>query len=636
MKLLILSTGLLLIHGRPQMTGFNPGTDSEKTGSGSGYNAGSGGDQGSDYDESAIHYPDESQGDSGYNAGNSGSGFNPHIPDFVPDESITNPGGMGASGFNPGISQNAPLKPSNRPDSNTGGSGFNPGRTGDSGFNPGSNQNTGFNPGRTGDSGFNPGSNQNTGFNPGSNQNNGFNPGSPGSGAPGFGGFKTPIIFADDNEVEVKAKPASSLPPYMPGGDKRPYLREDNPVDEEGEEEEEDVRVLLLQPVAFNPQLETSPGNSFIAAQTLPSGVQFAGVPTGPYVPGTNKQQYLRGRQQTDIRPAQGIQTFPAPIMTPHTRPFPRRPAPVPADSALVSLLTAANPLTGGATAQTLPGEIVFAATSERKPYVPGTNKQQYLRGGQPQTEPFTAEETDVQYVPLIQVRANLPAQTLPSEIVFDESYVPGSNKQQFVKGGPQTKPFLAQYAPLVRAGVAQSLPSPIAFDEGYVPGSNKQQYVRGESQAQYVPLLRAGIASTLPSPIVFNEGYVPGSNKQQYVRGGNIGVQTLPSPIVFHEDYAPGSNKEQYVREGPLVTVGDAQTLPSPITGVRAPYVPGGNKQQYLRSGAQSSAYPGVSARPSFPPGYYPSLGLGRMVQGESQVAYESQQGPKNVLYFF
>merc|ERR1711971_442461 len=423
---------------------------------------------------------------------------------------------MGASGFNPGIDKNAPLKPSNRPDSNTGGSGFNPGRTGDSGFNPGSNQNTGFNPG--------------------SNQNNGFNPGSPGSGAPGFGGFKTPIIFADDNEVEVKAKPASSLPPYMPGGDKRPYLRGDKPVDEEGEEEEDDIRVVLLQPVAINPQLETSPGNSFIAAQTLPSGVQFAGVPTGPYVPGTNKQQYLRGRQQTDTRPAQGIQTFPAPIMTPHTRPFPRRPAPVPADSALVSLLTAANPLTGGATAQTLPGEIVFAATSERKPYVHGTNKQQqYLRGGQKQTKPFTAEESDVQYVPLIQVRANLPAQTLPSEIVFDEGYVPGSNKQQYVRGESQ-----AQYVPLLRAGIASTLPSPIVFNEGYVPGSNKQQYVRGGNTGVQI----------LPSPIVFNEDYVPGSNKQQYVKGGNIGVQTLPSPIVFNEDYVPSSNKEQYVGE--------------------------------------------------------------------------------------
>merc|ERR1719410_867450 len=569
------------------MTGFNPGTDSDRTGSGSGYNAGSGGDQGSD--ESAIHYLDESQGDSGYNAGNSGSGFNPHIPDFVPDESITNPGGMGASGFNPGKSA-APLKPSNRPDSNTGGSGFNPGRTGDSGFNPGSSQNTGF------------------------------NPGSPGSGAPGFGSFKTPIIFADDNEVEEKAKPASSLPPYMPGGDKRPYLRgevekETRPVEEEDDDE---VRVILLQPVAYNPQLETSPGNSFIAAQTLPSGVQFAGVPTGPYVPGTNKQQYLRGRQQT--RPAQGIQTFPAPIMTPHTRPFPKRPAPVSADSALVSLLTAANPLTGEATAQTLPGEIVFAAPSERKPYVPGTNKQQYLRGeAQKQTKPFIAEETDVQYVPLVQVRANLPAQTLSSQIVFDEGYVAGSNKQQYVKGGPQTKPSIAQYAPLIRAGTAQTLPNTIAFEEGYVPGSNKQQFVRGESQ--YVPLLRTGVASTLPSPIVFNEGYVPGSNKLQYVK------------------------------DGPLVTVGEAQTLPSPIkwaeqqtSGVRAPYVPGANKQQYLRSGppgelvsvsASAAAYPGVSARPSFPPGYYPSLGFGRMVQEETQ-AYESQQGPKNVLYFF
>merc|ERR1719232_2335725 len=250
--------------------------------------------------------------------------------------------------------------------------------------------------------------------------------------------------------------------------------------------------------------------------------------------------------------------------MTPHTRPFPRRPAPVSADPALVSLLTAANPLTGGATAQTLPGEIVFAAPSERQPYVPGTNKQQYLRGSQKQTKPFIAEETGVQYVPIVQVRANLPAQTLPS---------------------------------------------PIAFEEGYVPGSNKQQYVRGGTQSQYVPLVTAGVANTLPSPIVFNEGYVPGSNKQQYVK------------------------------EGPLVAAVDAQTLPSPITwAVRAPYVPGANKQQYLRSGepVSVSSYPGVSTRPSFPPGYYPSLGLGRMVQGESQVAYEAQQGPKNVLYFF
>merc|ERR1712061_892639 len=240
----------------------------------------------------------------------------------------------------------------------------------------------------------------------------------------------------------------------------------------------------------------------------------------------------------------------------------------------LVSLLTAANPVTGGATAQTLPSPIVFAP-SEREPYVPGTNKQQYLK----QTKPFPAEEqTEVQYVPLIQVRSNVPVRTLPSQIVFEEGYVPGSNKQQYVRGGPQTKPFIAQYAPLIKARVVQTLPSPITFEEGYVPGSNKQQYVRGG------PLVRVGGAQTLPSPITWAE-----------------------------EEQAPVS--------------------------VRAPYVPGTNKQQYLRSGAQEepvSAYPGVSARPSFPPGYYPSFGFGRMIPGESQVAFEGQQGPKNVLYFF
>merc|ERR1712061_227939 len=231
----------------------------------------------------------------------------------------------------------------------------------------------------------------------------------------------------------------------------------------------------------------------------------------------------------------------------------------------LVSLLTAANPVTGGATAQTLPSPIVFAP-SEREPYVPGTNKQQYLK----QTKPFPAEEqTEVQYVPLIQVRSNVPVQTLPSQIVFEEGYVPGSNKQQYVRGGPQTKPFIAQYAPLIKTGVAQTLPSPITFEEGYVPGSNKLQYTKGGPQTkpfnpQFVPLIKAGVAQTLPSPITFNEGYVPGSNKQQYVRSG--------------------------AQEEPV------------------------------------SAYPGVSARPSFPTGYYPSLGFGRMIPGESQVAFEGQ----------
>merc|ERR1712165_704685 len=157
---------LLHVHSRPQiaqMEGFNPGQNSGQSGSGSGYNAGSDSQQ-------------------------------------------------------------------------QGNSGFNPGRNGDSGFNPGSdsdgqNGNSGFNPGRNGESGFNGGSegNQqdgNSGFNPGRNGDSGFNAGKPGGVPPGSTGFRTPIIFAEDNELEdVRVTPDSPLPPYQPGGDKRPYLR---------------------------------------------------------------------------------------------------------------------------------------------------------------------------------------------------------------------------------------------------------------------------------------------------------------------------------------------------------------------------------------------------------------------------
>merc|ERR1712038_1665157 len=94
--------------------GFNPGQSNSQSGSGSGY-YGDGLNQG----EAGSGYNGGNQGESGsgYNGGNqnnsqsnnnmnsgfhpgSGGSFNPHIPDFVPDESITNSGG--GSFFNPG------------------------------------------------------------------------------------------------------------------------------------------------------------------------------------------------------------------------------------------------------------------------------------------------------------------------------------------------------------------------------------------------------------------------------------------------------------------------------------------------------------------------------------------------------
>merc|ERR1712061_222678 len=126
----------------------------------------------------------------------------------------------------------------------------------------------------------------------------------------------------------------------------------------------------------YIPLIRVQAEESVVPAQTLPSGIVFAAEERAPYVPRTNKQQYLRGRQ---TKPFNGPQYIPL--------------IQVQAEDSVVP-------------AQTLPSGIVFAA-EERAPYVPGTNKQQYLRG--PQTN-------EPQYIPLIQVQAEdsaVPAQTL-------------------------------------------------------------------------------------------------------------------------------------------------------------------------------------------------------------------------------
>merc|ERR1712088_948457 len=114
--------------------------------------------------------------------GGQGGHFNPHIPDFVPDSSVTNPGGQG---YNPG---------------NNGGQGYNPGNGGGQGYNPGNNGGQGYNPGNNGGQGYphkpdlvpppcvtNPGglgcnfgNNGGQGYNPGNNGGQGYTPGNNG------------------------------------------------------------------------------------------------------------------------------------------------------------------------------------------------------------------------------------------------------------------------------------------------------------------------------------------------------------------------------------------------------------------------------------------------------------------------
>merc|ERR1711874_108627 len=90
--------------------------------------------------------------------------------------------------------------------------------------------------------------------------------------------------------------------------------------------------------------------------------------------------------------------------------------------------------------------------------------------------------------------------------------------------------------------------------------------------------------------------------------------ISSLPSQIL-PSTVAAAEYNPQLLVQNPGSGV-SAQTLPSPIQFAKAlpkqPYVPGQNKQPYLRGGQSpvedpsSSFLPGVSTRPSYPPGYF------------------------------
>ena len=389
---------------------------------------------------------------SGFHPGSGGS-FNPHIPDFVPDESITNSGG---------------------------GSFFNPGR--DNGLHPGSTR-----PDSRPDPSGRPGSQ--------ANSNAGFNP-----GTLGFSGFRTPIVFAEDEEEEEEEVQVQSV----------------------GEESEEGPRVILLQsyPAGYYPLIQTLPAGFVPAStlparankpyipgsnkqqyargpfiqgvQTLPSEIVFAGDEKAAYVPGSNKQQYLRGGR--------------------------------PVQPQYVPLIRASNPLTGSSIGvSSLPSPIVFApaepAASSSSSYVPGTNKQQYLRGRQ--TKPGNDPEYNR---PLIEVSASgsaVPAQTLPGGLVFaayDEraAYVPGGNKQPYLREGPP-RPTIA--APPSLAGSErfvlltprrEARPAPVA----------RQPFLRAR-QEEDQPAFFPGVSSRPSFPPGFPPRQFSTYNQQQTANQG-------------------------------------------------------------------------------------------------------------------
>merc|ERR1712165_650726 len=443
---------LLHVHARPQiaqMEGFNPGQNSGQSGSGSGYNAGS---------LDSVNFPEHIEGDSGYNAGSdsqqeSNSGFNP--------------GRNGDSGFNPGSDS----------DGQNGNSGFNPGRNGDSGFNSGSgsnghNGNSGFNPGRNGESGFNGGSegNQqdgNSGFNPGRNGDSGFNAGKPGGVAPGSAGFRTPIIFAEDNGLEdVKVTPDSPLPPYQPGGDKRPYLRGQG-----------DQTSGPSPPCAGCSQAAEVDKNivAFALSELNYGDCQKINI----NVENFEKQVVAGLLYKFDLTPSGGCGESDASLTTCHMEVYSvpwRNTMEVLWEKTTCSQQNSFVPLiqtspNNFVSAQTLPSQIQFAG-APTQPYTPGQNKQQYLRGRQQQQQ---TQDQD-QYVPLISGQVAVQGvQTLPSPIVWAPReqipYVPGTNKQQYLRGVQQTKPVQEQpqFVPLLKINgniPVQTLPSPITFAE--------------------------------------------------------------------------------------------------------------------------------------------------------------------------
>ena len=214
------------------------------------------------------------------------------------------------------------------------------------------------------------------------------------------------------------------------------------------------------------------------------------------------------------------------------------------------------NPTTG-LSVQTLPSPIQFAQAVPKQPYIPGQNKQQF-------TKPFPATpDTPLYYL----LRSD--SQTKPYPAVTNSEYNP-----QILVNNPNT-------------GLSvQTLPSPVQFAQAvakqpYAPGQNKQQYTK-----------------PFPADSDNSQGY----NPQLLVNnpGSAISAQTLPSPIQFAEPDA----KQNFVLLNPIRQTRPApQQLPGFLPQVLQQTRP--IEDTVLTRSGPASFLPGVSTRPSYPPGY-------------------------------
>merc|ERR1712106_141023 len=129
----------------------------------------------------------------------------------------------------------------------------------------------------------------------------------------------------------------------------------------------------------FNPQISVQNPNSGNFAQTLPSPIQFDHtVANAPYVPGQNKQEYLRGRQTKPFQVQEEAATYALTNPIRQTKPFqddqmefenPRylllnalKNTKMPNENKFNPQISAQNPNSGNF-AQTLPSPIQFDST---------------------------------------------------------------------------------------------------------------------------------------------------------------------------------------------------------------------------------------------------------------------------------
>merc|ERR1711970_460059 len=265
-------------------------------------------------------------------------------------------------------------------------------------------------------------------------------------------------------------------------------------------------------------------------------------------------------------------------------------------------------PILSTNTAQTLPSQIVFATDDN-------TNDQQQAIAEKDQdpsyllltplrqTKPVTPESAPSAlpgrvYNPQLLVQnpsTGLSVQTLPSPIQFAKTttkrpYVPGQNKQQFTKPWPADADAPKYY--LLRS-VGQTKP--------------------------FLPQVRASLPAPVAPSVVTNTGY----NPQLLVNNPStaISAQTLPSPIIFDQAQQEDHKATNFLLLNP---VRQTRPFPAPFQTPRTfPQV-----VQYSREiPASGDFFPGVSTRPSYPPGYSPAAAV-RTAQTQDIA------GPKTVLY--